>query len=87
MKVVTAAFLLLMLVASLGCELSQPPAVRPTAPLQRSDNMEVAPGETDSPFRLLEGFQVFSFDLGDQVAWIGPKLIGRIDSGAGQHCH
>jgi len=68
MKVVTAAFLLLMLVASLGCGLSQPPAVRPTAPLQRSDNMEVAPGETDSPFRLLEGFQVHPAPKRDRVA-------------------
>jgi hypothetical protein len=68
MKVVTAAFLLLMLVASLGCELSQPPAVRPTAPLQRSDNMEVAPGETDSPVRLLEGFQVRPAPKRDRVA-------------------
>ena len=68
MKVVTAAFLLLMLAVSLGCELSQPPAVRPTAPLQRSDNMEVAPGETDSPFRLLEGFQVRPAPKRDRVA-------------------
>ena len=67
MKVV-AAFLLLMLVVSLGCELSQPPAVRPTAPLQRSDNMEVAPEETDSPFRLLEGYQARPDPKRDQTA-------------------
>ena len=67
MKVVTAAILLLMLVVSFGCELSQPPAVRPTAPLQRSD-MEVNPDETDSPFRLLEGYQVRPAPKRDQTA-------------------
>ena len=68
MKVVTAAFLLLMLVVSLGCELSQPPAVRPTAPLQRSDNMDVNTDETDSPFRLLEGYQARPAPKRDRVA-------------------
>lgn len=67
MKAVTAAILLLMLVVSLGCELSQPPAVRPTAPLQRSDNKD-APQETDSPFRLLEGYQVRPAPKRDQTA-------------------
>ena len=68
MKVVTAAILLLMLVVSFGCELSQPPAVRPAAPPQRSDNMEVNPDETDSPFRLLEGYQVRPAPKRDQTA-------------------
>jgi len=68
MRVVTAAILLLMLVVSLGCELSQPPAVCPTAPLQRSDNKDMTPQETDSPFRLLEGFQVRPAPNRDQTA-------------------
>ena len=68
MKAVTAAFLLLMLVASLGCELSQPPAVCPTPPLQRSDNKDVTPEETDSPFRLLEGYPVRPAPSRDQTA-------------------
>jgi len=68
MKVVTAAILLLMLVVSLGCERSQPPAVRPTAPLQRSDNMDMTPEETDSPFRLLEGYQARPDPKRDQTA-------------------
>jgi len=68
MKVVTAAFLSLMLVVSFGCELSQPPAVRPAAPLQRSDDTDVNPDETDSPFRLLEGFQVRPAPKRDQTA-------------------
>jgi len=67
MKVVTAAFLLLMLVASLGCELSQPPAVRPTAPLQRSDSTEVTAKRTDSPFRLLVGYQARPAPRRDQT--------------------
>jgi len=68
MKVVTAAFLLLMLGLSLGCELSQSPAVLPNSPLPRSDNMEVTPEETDSPFRLLEGYQVRPAPKRDQTA-------------------
>jgi len=68
MKVVTAAFLPLMLVVSLGCKLLQPPAVRPTAPMQRGDNMEMTPEETDSPFRLLEGYQARPDPKRDQTA-------------------
>jgi len=68
MKVVIATFLSLMLGLSLGCELSRPPAVRPNSPLPRSDNMEVTPRETDSPFRLLEGYQIIPAPAQDRVA-------------------
>jgi len=68
MKVVTAAFLLLMLGLSLGCECSQPPAVLPTSPLPRGGNTEVTPEETDSPFRLLEGYQARPAPKRDRVA-------------------
>ena len=68
MKVVIATFLSLMLVVSLGCEFSQPPATFPTAPLPRSDNMEVTPKETSFPFRLLEGYQIIPAPAQDRVA-------------------
>ena len=68
MKVVSAMFLALLLGFSFGCDLSQPPATRPASPLPRSDNMEVTPGDADSPFRLLEGYQVCPAAKQDQTA-------------------
>jgi len=68
MKAVTATFLSVILVVSFGCEFSQSPAVHPTSPLQRSDNMDVNPDETDSPFQLLEGYQVRPARKRDQTA-------------------
>jgi len=68
MKAVSAMFLALLLGFSLGCELSQPPANRSTAPLPRGDNTEVTPDEADSPFRLLEGYQARPAPKRDQTA-------------------
>ena len=68
MKVATATFLLLMLVVSFGCEFSQPPATLPTPPPPRSTDKEVSPKETDSPFRLLEGYQITPAPTRDRVA-------------------
>ena len=68
MKVAIATFLSLMLAFSFGCELSQPPASLPTPPAPRSADTEVTPKETDSPFRLLEGYQIHPAPKRDRVA-------------------